>query len=219
MYNALHPLISQLDEKPSRSQILTQLGSIELTLQTEYPQKLYSDILTHAYEHLAQDLEGKFGFPFDSPVAPWMSNPKLVKATKAECVAFGKSIKDWPLFPDSADALFELSKYYKLVILSNVDQVSFAFTREKLEGGKFTFDQICTAQDIGSYKPDPANFIYALKVVKDNYGIEKGQVLSTAQVCRWSSSHPGWCSNFCFTTEFDARSCSCTVSWFIIFLY
>ncbi|KAF9653486.1 HAD-like protein [Thelephora ganbajun] len=161
MYNALQPLISQFDEKPPRGQILTQLGSIELTLQAEHPTMLYSDILTHAYERLAQNLK--------------------VKATKDECVAFGQSIKDWPIFPDSSDALAELSKYYKLVVLSNVDRASFAFTREKLEAGKFTFDQICTAQDIGSYKPDPANFVYALKVIKDNYGIEKDRVLSTAQ--------------------------------------
>ena len=97
-------------------------------------------------------------------------------------MAFGQSIKDWPVFPDSSDALNELSKYYKLIVLSNVDRTSFTFTREKLEAGKFKFDQICTAQDIGSYKPDPANFVYALKVIKDNYGIDKDRVLSTAQV-------------------------------------
>lgn len=63
MYNALQPLITQLDEKPSRSQILTQLGSIELKLQTEHPKMLYSDILTHAYERLAQGLKGEFAPP------------------------------------------------------------------------------------------------------------------------------------------------------------
>lgn len=99
-------------------------------------------------------------------------------------MAFGQSIKDWPIFPDSSEALAVLSKYYKLIVLSNVDRTSFAYTREKLEAGKFAFDQVCTAQDIGSYKPDPANFVYTLKVIKDNYGIEKDQVLSTAQVRR-----------------------------------
>jgi len=102
-------------------------------------------------------------------------------------VAFGQSIKDWPVFPDSSDALCELSKYYKLVVLSNVDRTSFAFTRKKLEAGKFTFDKICTAQDVGSYKPDPTNFLYVLDVIKDSYGIEKDQVLSTAQVGHPSS--------------------------------
>lgn len=63
MYNALQPLVSQLDEKPSRSQILTQLGTIELALQAEHPTMLYSDILTHAYDRLAQNLNGE-------PVSP-----------------------------------------------------------------------------------------------------------------------------------------------------
>ena len=180
MHNGLQPLISQLSEKPSRSQILTQLSLIELSLQTEHPKMLYSDILAHAYERLARDLKGKSWK--SSRFLGQVLRSSLVKVTKEECVKFGQSIKDWPLFPDSSDALSELSKYYKLVVLSNVDRTSFAFTREKLEAGKFVFDQICTAQDIGSYKPNPVNFVHALNVIKDNYGIEKDQVLSTAQV-------------------------------------
>ena len=58
MYDALQPLMCQLDDKPTRSQILTQIGTIELTLQAEHPTMLYSDILTHAYERLAQNLNG-----------------------------------------------------------------------------------------------------------------------------------------------------------------
>jgi len=185
MYDALQPLVSQLDEKPTRSQILTQLGTIELELQAEHPAMLYSDILTHAYERLAQHLKGESGTP---QIRGQILSFRSVKVTKEECVAFGQSIKDWSVFPDSSDALCELSKYYKLIVLSNVDRTSFTFTREKLEAGKFTFDQICTAQDVGSYKPNPANFIYALNVIKDNYGIEKDQVLSTAQVGRSFSS-------------------------------
>ena len=143
-------------------------------------------------------------------------NPRSVEATAEECAAFGQSIKDWPVFPDSSDALFELSKYYKLVVLSNVDRTSFAFTREKLEAGKFTFDQVCTAQDIGSYKPDPANFVYALKVIKDNYGIGKDQVLSTAQV-----GHPlsRTMRRPHSIIEFDARPRPCTINRHVIFLH
>ena len=61
MYNGLQPLISQLDEKPTRSQILTQLGTIELELQAEHPTMLYSDILSHAYQRLARNLNGESG--------------------------------------------------------------------------------------------------------------------------------------------------------------
>ena len=65
MYDGLQPLISQLNEKPSRNQILTQLGTIELALQAEHPTMLYSDILTHAYDRLAQSLKGKSGHSSD----------------------------------------------------------------------------------------------------------------------------------------------------------
>ena len=70
MYDALQPLISQLDEKPTRSQVLTQLGTIELALQTEHPTMLYSDILTHAYERLAQNLGGGSERPSNSRSVP-----------------------------------------------------------------------------------------------------------------------------------------------------
>jgi len=79
MYNALQPLISQLDEGPPRSQLLAQLGTIKMALQAQYPTMLYSDILTHAYERLAQNLKSESTFPSDSLVRYQtldQSNPK-----------------------------------------------------------------------------------------------------------------------------------------------
>ncbi|KAF8591374.1 hypothetical protein K439DRAFT_1627086 [Ramaria rubella] len=72
-----------------------------------------------------------------------------------------------------------IAKYYRLVVLSNVDKTSFSHTKKVLEQG-FTFDLILTAQDIGSYKPDPANFEYMLKSVKVQLEIEKHEILVTA---------------------------------------
>ena len=80
-----------------------------------------------------------------------------------ECLAYGNSIKDWPAFPDSAEALRYLKKHYRLVILSNVDNQSFAFSNKKLG---VTFDAIYTAEDIGSYKPASRNFDYMLEKLK-----------------------------------------------------
>ena len=67
----------------------------------------------------------------------------------------GASIPAWPAFPDSAEALAQLARHYKLIILSNVDRESFAASNARLG---VTFDAILTAEDIGSYKPDPRNF-------------------------------------------------------------
>lgn len=55
--------------------------------------------------------------------------------------AFGNSIKDFPIFPDSCEALHALARHYKLVVLSNVDRESFAYTHYKLsEGNSVSFD-------------------------------------------------------------------------------
>lgn len=94
-----------------------------------------------------------------------------------ECVRYGESVKDWPAFPDTADALCYLKQYYKLVILSNVDNQSFAASNKRLG---VDFDAIYTAEDIGSYKPSAANFEYMLAMLKTR-GYHKADILHTAE--------------------------------------
>ena len=91
---------------------------------------------------------------------------------------FGGSVPDWPAFPDSAEALVYLKRHYKLVILSNTDRQSFAASNRKLG---VTFDAVYTAEDIGSYKPDPRNFAYLLSHLETDLGLKPGDVLHTAQ--------------------------------------
>ncbi|KAL8814156.1 MAG: hypothetical protein Q9223_006597, partial [Gallowayella weberi] len=93
---------------------------------------------------------------------------------------FGESVGDWPAFPDTLDALQRLRKYFKLVVLSNTDAVSFAATnREQLPG--IEFDAVLTAQEIGSYKPERRNFEFLLRFVEEEWGVGREQVLQTAQ--------------------------------------
>ncbi len=94
-----------------------------------------------------------------------------------ECVAYGRSVRDWPAFADSAAALQYLEQHYKLVILSNVDNESFAGSNKKLQ---VEFDAIYTAEDVGAYKPSDRNFEYLLTNLK-TLGIEKQQILHTAE--------------------------------------
>jgi 2-haloacid dehalogenase len=63
------------------------------------------------------------------------------------------------------------------VILSNVDNESFALSNKKLG---VTFDAVFTAEDIGSYKPSPRNFEYMLEKL-EGYGIRKSEILHTAE--------------------------------------
>ncbi|MCE2514795.1 MAG: HAD hydrolase-like protein [Acidobacteria bacterium] len=91
---------------------------------------------------------------------------------------FGASVPHWPAFPDSADRLRLLSRYYKLVILSNVDRDGIAASTRKLG---VEFDAVYIAQDIGSYKPADANFSYLLNRLKSDFGLERSEVLHVAQ--------------------------------------
>src|SRR4029077_6964767 len=100
-----------------------------------------------------------------------------IPVSDAEANAFATSVPDWPAFPDSADALARLGRRYKLIILSNVDRVSFAGSNRRLQA---TFASVLTAQDIGSYKPAPRNF-QALLAEAARLGISKGKLLHVAQ--------------------------------------
>ncbi len=95
----------------------------------------------------------------------------------AEDARFGASVGDWPAFPDTVAALRMLQQSYRLVILSNVDRHSFHATQRRLG---VPFDAIYTAQDVGSYKPDPRNFAYLIDRLADD-GFQKSDVLHVAQ--------------------------------------
>jgi 2-haloalkanoic acid dehalogenase type II len=94
-----------------------------------------------------------------------------------DAVAFGKSVPDWPAFADTEASLQYLQRYYKLVILSNVDNESFTHSNAKLQ---VEFDAIITAEDVGSYKPSPRNFEYMLEKLGER-GVAKAKILHTAE--------------------------------------
>ena len=100
-----------------------------------------------------------------------------LSTTPALDEAFGSSVPLWPAFADTAEALRILKRHYRLVILSNVHRAGFAASNRKLG---VTFDAVYTAEDIGSYKPDPANFRYLLEHLAER-GVAKGDILHTAQ--------------------------------------
>ncbi|KAK5234724.1 hypothetical protein LTR47_004169 [Exophiala xenobiotica] len=83
--------------------------------------------------------------------------------------AFGASVGEWPAFPDTLDAMNRLinSKHYRMIALSNVDRDSFARTNAPdgpLKNLKFW--RVFTAEDVGSYKPNPRNFEYMFEHLK-----------------------------------------------------
>jgi 2-haloacid dehalogenase len=72
-----------------------------------------------------------------------------------ERAALAASVGDWPPFPDTVEALQALADRFQLVILSNIDDDLFALSARHLG---VAFAAIVTAQQVGSYKPDPRNF-------------------------------------------------------------
>ncbi len=154
---ALQPWLERAGVRASREQILAAFAAAEAPQQQATPGLLYPDLLARVHGAIAV----QFG------VAP---DPEAARA-------FGASIGDWSAFPDSAEALAYLEQHYRLVILSNVDRASFAQSEKKL---KVAFDAVYTAQDIGSYKPDPRNFEYLLARLGEQ-GIAREQILHTAE--------------------------------------
>ncbi len=97
--------------------------------------------------------------------------------TEEETGAYSASVGEWPAFSDSALALAELKQRYKLIILSNVDRASFARSAERLG---VEFDLVVTAEDVGSYKPDLANFAYLFERVAE-IGVRRERLLHVAE--------------------------------------
>lgn len=105
MIEALKGLAARVERPLTRDQILEAHARHESSQQRYTPTKLYRELLPIVYKRLAEE---------------WS-----VHATHEDCVGYGRSVGGWPAFDDSADALRYLKKYFKLVILSNVDNETF----------------------------------------------------------------------------------------------
>jgi 2-haloacid dehalogenase len=91
-----------------------------------------------------------------------------------ERASLAASVGDWPPFPDTVAALRALARRFRLVILSNVDDDLFAGSAKRLG---VEFAAVITAQQVGSYKPDPRNF----RALLDRLDIPPDRVLHVAQ--------------------------------------
>ena len=138
-------------------ELLTGYAAAEAAVEADHPASLYPDILAHSMRLLGDTLGAE--------------------VTDDDAGRLAGSVPDWPAFPDSPAALAALGGRFKLIILSNVDRASFAGSAARL-GASFT--SVITAQDVGSYKPDPRNFA-ALASEAARLGIRPGGLLHVAQ--------------------------------------
>ena len=159
IWDAYQPLIASSGRNDiTRNDALVTHAGLESAQQAETPEMLYPDLLTLVHGGFARH----YG----------------LENTSEMDAAFGASLPHWPAFPDTADALRRLGQHYKLVILSNVNRAGFAASNAKLG---VALDAIYTAEDVGSYKPDPRNFKFMLERLEADYGVARGQILHTAQ--------------------------------------
>nr|WP_321443398.1 haloacid dehalogenase type II [uncultured Cohaesibacter sp.] len=157
MVTGLKPLTDRVSRSLSRDDILEAHAYYESTTQRWTPSKKYYDLLAVVYRRLAEE---------------WG-----VEVTWEECEAYGLSVRQWPAFEDSREALAYLKQHFKLVVLTNTDNLSFSGSNARLG---VTFDGVFTAEDIGSYKPADRNFDYMLETLARR-GIEKHDILHTAE--------------------------------------
>jgi len=157
LLEALEPLLGRASPRPTAQAALEAYAEAEHEAEAAHPTDPYPEILSRAWGALAS----RWGVADDPE----------------ERRCFGQSVGDWPAFPDSPGALRRLKAQYKLVILSNVDRASFAESNRRLG---VEFDFIITAQDLGSYKPDPRNFEALVEAV-EAMGVPRGKLLHVAQ--------------------------------------
>lgn len=141
----------------SEEELLLAYSGHEATAEAEHPTDAYPLILARSMRDLGTELG--------------------VAVSDSDAQQLAGSVPDWPAFDDSAEALQRLGKRFKLIILSNVDRVSFAASNRRLE---VEFTSIITAQDVGSYKPSMRNFD-ALSAETRRLGIAEGKHLHVAQ--------------------------------------
>jgi len=137
--------------------LLTAYSGHEARAEAEHPADPYPLILARSLRDLGRELGAR--------------------VTDQDAQRLAGSVPDWPPFPDSRAALAALAERYRLIILSNVDNESFAASNRRL-GVRFT--SVLTAQDIGSYKPSPRNFA-ALLAEAGRLGIPPARLLHVAQ--------------------------------------
>ncbi len=154
IWDGFQQLLQMNNSTLMRKTCLEAFAEIESTVQAQQPDRLYPEILQLTHELFANRFALK-------------TSPGLDKR-------FGNFVPFWPAFPDSAEMLRRLKVHFKLVVLSNVDRTSFAASNERLG---VDFDAIFTAEDIGSYKPNPTNFSYMMQ----NLDCEVTDTLHVAQ--------------------------------------
>ncbi len=154
----VRPWVDAINPAIPTDLVITSFALHQAKHQQTRPTLLYPEVLARTWK----DIERTFGWREDS----------------AHAAAFAASVPDWPPFADTVESLKYLARFYKLVILSNVDNASLEGTvRRQLH---VPFETTVTAEDVASYKPGLPHFTRAFEQLAAK-GIAKDEILHVAQ--------------------------------------
>ncbi len=130
-----------------------------LTLQAEW-EEIQFNYIQEQYRPYRQVLLDTLRMAFESYQIP---------TDNEECDKFANSMGYWKPFPDTRDAILELQKLVKVVLITNTDDAIIAET-ERTIGVKF--DEIITAEQAGAYKPSHKGFLLA----RERLGLDVSEI-------------------------------------------
>jgi 2-haloacid dehalogenase len=132
-----------------RDTLLPLFHSIQQQIQAG-SYELYAEVLRRTAVQISQDL----GWPLEPSRSGFLPD----------------SVQRWPAFKEANPVLAKLAKQgTKLGLISNIDDKLLGQTRRHIP---LDFDLVVTAQQVRSYKPDPAHF----KECERRVGSKKGWV-------------------------------------------
>jgi putative hydrolase of the HAD superfamily len=144
--------VSKTDEE-----ILTAFAAVEDRYQKETPEKPFTEMLPLIYRDMASG---------------WGIGPR-----EEDAEGFRDSIRSWPPFPDTVEALEELGTRYRLVAVTNAD--AWALGHMSANMGD-PFQERISCDEVGVNKLSHRVFEYVLDKLAPA-GVEKRDILHTAQ--------------------------------------
>jgi 2-haloacid dehalogenase len=154
----VRPWVDAINSAIPMDLVITSFALHQAKHQQTRPTLLYPEVLARTWK----DIERTFG---------WSEN-------RDHAARFAASVPDWPAFADTVESLRYLSRFYKLAILSNVDNASLKGTVERHL--RVPFETTVTAEDVASYKPGLPHFARAIDQLAAK-GVSKDEILHVAQ--------------------------------------
>ena len=156
--NFLRPRLLREKHELSDDELLETYATVQGEVRAKEPKLLFSTRLPKIWEGVA----ARYG----------------VAVEPGDGAAFVRSAREWPAFADSAEALAELKRFFRfLVVVTNGDRVSARVMAKNLGS---PFSEIITEEDMGYAKPDPRSFEYFVNHL-ERLGVKRERILHVAQ--------------------------------------